>query len=100
MAVTDRALCGGAEGLVAAVEAAISGGANVVQLREKDLPPAGLLGLARRPRRGPGGGARAAGAAGAPLRGGAPLGSRSRHGFLVGCSIHSLEAARRAEAEG
>jgi len=111
MAVTDRALCGGVGALMAAVEAAISGSANVVQLREKDLPPAELLALARRLRdvtrgrgllvvNGPLEVAAAAGADGVHLPEGAPLVSRSRHGFLVGCSIHSLEAARRAEAEG
>ena len=111
MAVTDRALCGGAEGLVAAVEAAVSGGANVVQLREKDLPPAELLALARRLRdvtrgralllvNGPLEVAVAAGADGVHLPEGAPMPLRPRGGLLVGRSIHSLEAARRAEGEG
>jgi thiamine-phosphate pyrophosphorylase len=111
MAVTDRALCGGAEGLVAAVEAAVSGGANVVQLREKDLPPAELLALARRLREvtrgrallvvnGPLEVAVAAEADGVHLPEGEPLVSRPRQGFLVGRSVHSTEAARRAEAGG
>src|SRR3990170_248015 len=65
MLVTDRSLCGGADGLADAVEAAVEGGADAVQLPE-DAPPV------RRP----------------------------RQGFLVGRSIHSPEAARRAEAEG
>ena len=91
MAVTDRALCavpagrqGGADGLVAAVEAAVIGGANAVQLREKDLPPAELLALARRLRdvtrgrallvvNGPPEVAAAAGADGVHLPEGAPM---------------------------
>jgi thiamine-phosphate pyrophosphorylase len=111
MAVTDRSLCGGAEGLVAAVEAAVSGGANAVQLREKELTEAELLPLARRLRgvtrgrallvvNGPLDVALAAGAAGVHLPEGAPMPLRPRGGFLVGRSVHSAEAARRAEAEG
>src|SRR3972149_97749 len=53
MVVTDRALGGGADGLAAAVGAAVSGGADAVQLREKDpdgrsLPASELSTLARR----------------------------------------------------
>src|SRR3990172_8749667 len=48
MLVTDRTLCGGVDALVRAVEAAVAGGVNAVQLREKDLSPAELLPLARR----------------------------------------------------
>jgi thiamine-phosphate pyrophosphorylase len=117
MLVTDRSLCGG-DGLVAAVEAAVQGGVDAVQLREKDLPPEDLLPLARRLRQamlervlllvnGPLDVALAAGADGAHLpeataaarrpREAVPAG---RQGFLVGRSVHSLEAARRAEAEG
>jgi len=109
MAVTDRSLCGGAEGLVAAVEAAVSGGANAVQLREKDLTEAELLSLARRLRdvtegrallvvNGPLEVALAAGADGFHLPEDAPL--ERPTGFLVGRSVHSAEAARRAEAKG
>ena len=118
MAVTDRALCavpagrqGGADGLVAAVEAAVIGGANAVQLREKDLPPAELLALARRLRdvtrgrallvvNGPPEVAAAAGADGVHLPEGAPMPLKPRAGLLVGCSVHSAEAARRAQAGG
>src|SRR3970282_950332 len=42
MAVTARALCRGADGLVAAAEAAVSGGADAVQLREKGPAEAAL----------------------------------------------------------
>lgn len=43
--VTDRHLCG-AEALEATVDAAVSGGVDLVQLREKDLPADELLRLA------------------------------------------------------
>ena len=118
MVVTDRAQCGGAEGLVAAVEAAVSGGADAVQLREKDLPDSELSTLARRLREvtqgrslllvnGPLTVALDAGADGVHLpeglpagRHGEPMSLRPSEGFLVGRSVHSVEAARRAEAEG
>jgi thiamine-phosphate pyrophosphorylase len=111
MAVTDRALCRGADGLVAAVEAAVSGGADAVQLREKDLAEAELLPLARRLRavtegrallivNGPLEVALAAGADGVHLPEHLPMPLRPRRGFLVGRSVHSAEAARRAGAEG
>jgi len=111
MVVTDRALCGGAEGLVAAVEAAVSGGADTVQLREKDMPPEELLPLARRLREvtrerallvvnGSLEVAVAVGADGVHLPEDAPMLPRPRRGFLVGRSVHSAEAARRAEVAG
>lgn len=43
--VTDRTLCG-ADALAATVDAAVSGGVDAVQLREKDLPAGELLKLA------------------------------------------------------
>ncbi|MBM3940216.1 MAG: thiamine phosphate synthase, partial [SAR202 cluster bacterium] len=46
MLVTDRAVAGGPERLVAMVRAAVADGVNAVQLREKDLPPDALLHLA------------------------------------------------------
>lgn len=46
--VTDRAVCGGTDTLVAAVEAAVRGGVRLVQLREKDMAAGGLLALAVR----------------------------------------------------
>jgi thiamine-phosphate pyrophosphorylase len=125
MLVTDRSLCavpagrqGGADRLVAAVEAAVRGGVDAVQLREKDLPTAEQLALAQRLRavtagralflvNGPLEVALAAEAEGVHLpeataaarrpREAVPAG---RQGFLVGRSVHSLEAARRAEGEG
>jgi len=116
MVVTDRALCGGADGLAAAVEAAVSGGADAVQLREKDpdgrsLPASELSTLARRLRavtqgralllvNGPLEVAVAVEADGVHLPEGVPMPLRPRGGLLVGRSVHSAEAARRAEAEG
>ena len=51
MLVTDRAVCGGIEPLVHAVEEAVAGGINVVQLREKDMHAGEFLALAQRLRR-------------------------------------------------
>jgi thiamine-phosphate pyrophosphorylase len=48
MLVTDRQLAGGEDALVRAVDEAIEGGVNAVQLREKDMRPAELLPLACR----------------------------------------------------
>jgi thiamine-phosphate pyrophosphorylase len=48
MLVTDRELAGGEDALVNAVAAAVEGGVNAVQLREKDMRPADLLSLACR----------------------------------------------------
>jgi thiamine-phosphate pyrophosphorylase len=50
MLVTDRYIAGGEDALMNAVDAAIDGGVNAVQLREKDLRPAELLPLACRMR--------------------------------------------------
>ena len=118
MLVSDRSLCAGVDGLVAAVEAAVTGGVDVVQLREKDMPSEELLPLARHLRRamegravptgrqalllvnGPLAVALAAEADGVHLPEDAPPVHRPREGFLVGRSVHSLAAARRAEAEG
>ena len=49
--ITDRRVCGGMERLEWAVEAAVAGGVQLVQLREKDLAGGPLLGLAERLRR-------------------------------------------------
>ena len=46
--VTDRNLAGGIDALVAAVADAVDGGVNLVQMREKDLPDAEQLELAKR----------------------------------------------------
>jgi len=116
MVVTDRVLCGGADGLAAAVEAAVSGGADAVQLREKDpdgrsLPASELAPLAHRLRavtqgrallvvNGPLEVAVAVEADGVHLPEDTPMLLRPRRGFLVGRSVHSAEAARRAEAAG
>ena len=111
MLVTDRALCGRPESLVATVEDALSGGVDAVQLREKDLPPDELLPLASRLREvargrallivnGPLEVALACGADGVHLPESVPMIERPSRHFLVGRSVHSLEAVLRAQAEG
>ncbi len=118
MLVSDRSLCDGVDGLVAAVEAALAGGVDAVQLREKDMPSEELLPLARRLRQategravptgwqalllvnGPLDVALAAEADGVHLPEDAPPVERPQRSFLIGRSVHSLAAARRAEAEG
>ena len=49
--ITDRTVCGGIERLEWAVESAVAGGINLVQLREKDLAAGELLKLAEQLRR-------------------------------------------------
>ena len=111
MLVTDRSLCGGQDALVRACEAAVAGGVNAVQLREKDLPSEELLPLARRLREvtagralllvnGPLDVALACDADGVLLPEQAAMIERPARPFLVGRSVHSLEAALRAEADG
>ena len=111
MLVTDRALCGGPNGLVDAVVDAIRGGVDAVQLREKELPPGELLALACRLRpvtqgrallivNGSLEAALACGADGLHLPEAAPAIERPPAQFLVGRSVHSPDAARRAESEG
>ncbi|HET9477563.1 MAG TPA: thiamine phosphate synthase [Dehalococcoidia bacterium] len=112
MLVTDRRLAGGEDALVDAVAVAVESGVNAVQLREKDLPLAGLLALARRLREvtagralllvnGPLEVALAAKADGVHLpEGAAPQGWGPEPRMIVGRSVHSLEAAVRAESDG
>lgn len=112
MLVTDRRIAGGQDVLVAAVAEAVEGGVNAVQLREKDLPEAELLLLARRLREvtagralllvnGPLEVALQAEADGvhlperAPAQGGGP----EPH-VIVGRSVHSVDGAVRAEKAG
>ena len=112
--VTDRRRCLGRE-LEEVVAAAVEGGAGMVQLREKDLPPTQLYALAKRLRLITKGRsllfvndrvdiALAAGADGVQLpEDGLPV-DAIRHaggtGLLVGRSVHSVEGAVEAEAEG
>lgn len=111
MLVTDRRLAGGEDALVDAVAEAVEGGVNVVQLREKDLSPAQLLALARKLRKvtagrallvvnGPVEVALAADADGIHLPEEAQGPGSEQRRFVCGRSIHSLEAAARAAAEG
>ncbi len=110
MLVTDRNLAGGEDRLVEAVAAAVEGGVNAVQLREKDLAPTDLARLARRLREAIGGRAllivngsadvaRDVGADGVHLPTGAPF-VRPDGVALAGRSVHSAEDAVRAEREG
>jgi histidine triad (HIT) family protein len=111
MLVTNRKLAGGVDALVRAVAAAVDGGANAVQLREKDLAPAELLPLARRLCEvtagralllvnGPLEIALEAGTDGLHLPEDAPMVERPSPEFVVGRSVHSLEVAQRASDEG
>ncbi len=112
--VTDRTL-GGQATMVDRIAAAVAGGVDMVQIREKDLPGGLLLDLAQEIRRATGDGpllmvneradvALAAGAAGVQLgEEGLPvsiareiLGPRQ----LVGRSVHSVEGAVEAASQG
>ena len=113
MLVTDRKACGERR-LEDVVEAAIDGGVNVVQVREKDLPAAELLGLAQRLRQIVGGRALllvndrvdvalAAGAHGVELGdGGLPteVARQLAPDLLIGRSVHDVAHAAEAVAEG
>ena len=110
MLVTNRRLTGGEDGLVRAAGEAVEGGANVVQLREKNLGADALAALARRLREVTEGralliinrslsAARESGADGVHL----PEDDRmldERGGLIVGQSVHTVEAAEWAEREG
>jgi len=109
MLVTDRRLAGGEERLVEAVSAAVGAGVDVVQLREKDMPPNELLPLACRMREvtagralllvnGPLDVALEAGADGVHLPEGAEP-PRPPWTFTWGRSVHSPERAVHAIAE-
>ncbi|MSQ12247.1 MAG: thiamine phosphate synthase [Dehalococcoidia bacterium] len=112
--VTDRRLC--PDGSFAArVEAAVQGGVDVVQLREKDLPAGELYRLALELKERIGGRALfvvndrvdialAVGADGVQLgEAGLPAAiarALLRYGMVIGRSVHSAEGAAQAEAEG
>ena len=111
MLVTGRRLAGGEDALLHAVDAAVEGGVNAVQVREKDLEPARLVLLAARVRamcadralvivNGDAGVARECGADGVHLPEDAPWPASVPETMLVGRSVHSVEAAERAAAEG
>ena len=111
MLVTDRNVAGGEIALVDKVAEAVAGGVNVVQLREKDLSHDALVSLARRVKEAIAGRAllfvngspvvaREVGADGMQMAEYAPSLAERPDGLLAGRSVHSLEAARRAQAEG
>lgn len=112
--VTDRRLCRTLS-LEEAVAQAVNGGANLVQLREKDLPAGELLALAEKLHSVTRDRtlflvndhldvALACGADGVHLpERGLPVAAVRRvggDGFIVGRSVHSVAEAQRAEAEG
>ncbi len=117
LCVTDRRVAG-ERPILDVIRAAIAGGADLVQIREKDLGGAELLRLAREAveaARAAGGGCRilindrldvalTAKAAGVHLPAeGLPIDGVRRcapRRFLVGRSVHSLAAARQAEKDG
>jgi thiamine-phosphate pyrophosphorylase len=112
--ITDRERCGKTP-LETVVEGAVKAGANVVQLREKDLSASELFDLASRLRAVTRGRAlflvndridvaMACGADGVHLpEDGLPVGMArwllGKHA-LIGCSVHSVEAAVEAERNG
>lgn len=113
--VTDRNLAGGPDALVDAVAQAVDNGVNLVQMREKDLPDAVQLTLAQRLREVTNGKAllfvndsvsiaEASGADGVQLtensRSIASAHARMARPLLVGRSVHGVEAAREAAAQG
>ncbi|MGE3270403.1 MAG: thiamine phosphate synthase [Chloroflexota bacterium] len=112
MLVTDRTACGERR-LEDVVAAAVDGGVNVVQVREKDLPAAELLGLCGRLRQIVGGRALvlvndrldvalAAGVDGVQLGGSSLPCTVARQlapDLVIGCSVHDVAHAAEAVAE-
>ena len=113
--VTDRNLAGGPDALIDAVAQAVDNGVNLVQMREKDLPDAMQLALAQRLREVTNGKAllfindsvsiaEASGADGVQLtensRSIASARARMARPLLVGRSVHGVDAAREAAAQG
>jgi thiamine-phosphate diphosphorylase len=110
MLVTDRKTAGGDDALVAKVRDAVAGGVNVVQVRAKEIGPMEQVALAERVREAIAGRAllivngwsqvaEAVNADGVHLPEDAPA-TTIGSGLLVGRSVHTVESARRAEAEG
>ena len=110
MLVTDRLVAGGEDALVEKVAEAVAGGVTVVQVREKDLAPEQLAALADRVKAAIGGRAalvinsdadvaRKVGADGVHFPENAAF-PGDRAGLITGRSVHSVESALQAAAEG
>jgi len=110
MLITDRQSVRSEDALIRAVDEALAGGVNAVQLREKDLSAAELLPLATRLRDAIAGRAvfvvngslevaLAARADGVHLPEAASMVERPERPFVIGRSVHSREAAERVWAE-
>jgi thiamine-phosphate pyrophosphorylase len=111
MLVTDRHVAGGDGMLVRKVKEAVTGGVNVVQVREKDLTHDDAVSLARRLQEAIAGRALMmlngspqatldARADGIHLPEDAEAPHEWPRSLLIGRSVHSSEAARRAVVEG
>ncbi len=111
MLVTDRTVAGGIEALHRKVADAVSGGVNIVQLRDKDLPHDETVSLAKGLREVTSG--RSALVANRPaqtvlslhadgvhLPEDAEAPEEWPHRLLIGRSVHSEASALRAEADG
>jgi thiamine-phosphate pyrophosphorylase len=110
MLVTDRRAAGGEDELVWIIQQAVEGGVNVVQLREKDMDPFDLTDLADRVKDAVGEravllintsteAALETGADGVHLPENARF-DRPTEEMIIGRSVHSADAAKRAEAQG
>jgi thiamine-phosphate pyrophosphorylase len=111
MLVTDRAVAGGMDSLPRKVAEAVSGGVNIVQLRDKDLPHRETVDLITELRHAISGRAVLVAnrpaqtvlslhADGVHLPEDAEAPEEWPHRLLIGRSVHSAPSARRAEADG
>lgn len=111
MLVTDRSVAGGLEALIEKTAAAVAGGVNLVQVRDKDLPHDELMPLATALREAIGGRALLVvnrppmtaletRSDGVHLPEDAESPEEWPHNLLIGRSVHSVASARRAGVDG
>lgn len=111
MLVTDRSVAGGTDALVEKVAEAVTGGVNIVQLRDKDLAHEELMPLVKRLQDAIAGRALLvlnrppvtvleAHVDGVHLPEDAELPEGWPHRLLIGRSVHSVASARRAGTDG